>query len=314
MKAIAVASGYSTQRSWLGSLHDQPAAATPTFSPAAGTYTPSQTVTISDATLARRSTTPPTGTTPTTGSTSLSGADHGFSDGDGEGHCGASGYSNSAIGSAAYTITAAATPTFSPAAGSYRSAQTVTISDATSGATIYYTTNGTTPTTASTVYAGPITVSATETVEAIAVQDGLYQQRGRLRGIHHQRHSGHAQLQPRGGNVCLGANGDHQRRNLRRDHLLHHQRNDADDCFNPLLQRIKVSVSETVMALAVKPGYTNSAIGSAVYTINPPPAIATIAGVQAGTTNPTTGMVAHGNSIGAPEGVAVAPVINGGGR
>jgi len=72
----------------------------------------------------------------------------------------------------AQTKFAAATPTFSPVAGSYGSAQKVTISDTTSGATIYYTTNGTTPTTSSSVYSSPITVSATETVEAIAVETG----------------------------------------------------------------------------------------------------------------------------------------------
>jgi len=65
-----------------------------------------------------------------------------------------------------------ATPTFSPAGGTYASPQTVTISSSTAGATIYYTTNGSTPTTSSTVYSGPITVSATETVKAIATASG----------------------------------------------------------------------------------------------------------------------------------------------
>lgn len=63
-----------------------------------------------------------------------------------------------------------ATPTFSLATGTYTSVQTVTISDATAGATIYYTTNGNTPTTSSPVYTGqPISVSVTTTIKAIAV-------------------------------------------------------------------------------------------------------------------------------------------------
>jgi len=65
-----------------------------------------------------------------------------------------------------------ATPTFSPAAGTYASAQSVTISDSNPSATIYYTTNGTVPTTSSTVYSGPITVSSSETIEAIATATG----------------------------------------------------------------------------------------------------------------------------------------------
>ena len=84
------------------------------------------------------------------------------------------GYTNSAVATAAYTIssTVLPAPTFSPAAGTYTTSQSVTISDATAGTTIYYTTNGTTPTTSSTMYTGAITVSATETLEAIAVETG----------------------------------------------------------------------------------------------------------------------------------------------
>jgi hypothetical protein len=64
------------------------------------------------------------------------------------------------------------TPTFSPAAGTYSSAQSVKLTDATAGAVIYYTTNGSTPTTSSTKYTAAIAVSSTETIKAIAVAPG----------------------------------------------------------------------------------------------------------------------------------------------
>jgi sugar lactone lactonase YvrE len=62
-----------------------------------------------------------------------------------------------------------ATPAFSVAAGTYATPQSVTITDTTPGATIYYTTDASTPSPASTAYIGPITVSSTETISAIAV-------------------------------------------------------------------------------------------------------------------------------------------------
>jgi hypothetical protein len=56
-------------------------------------------------------------------------------------------YLPSAIAIATFTIgVAAATPTFSPAAGTYLSAQTVTVTS-TAGSTIYYTIDGSTPVT-----------------------------------------------------------------------------------------------------------------------------------------------------------------------
>ena len=66
----------------------------------------------------------------------------------------------------------AATPIFSVAAGTYTSAQTVSISDTTSGAIIYYTTNGSAPTASSTQYSAPVTVSGTETLSAAAAAPG----------------------------------------------------------------------------------------------------------------------------------------------
>jgi Chitobiase/beta-hexosaminidase C-terminal domain len=71
--------------------------------------------------------------------------------------------------------TAAATPTFNPAGGTYTSAQTVTLSDSTNGATIYYTTDGSTPPTSATTstYTDPITVNSTQTIQAIATASGF---------------------------------------------------------------------------------------------------------------------------------------------
>jgi len=64
------------------------------------------------------------------------------------------------------------TPVASVAEGTYTSSQKVTLTSAIDGATIYYTTNGKTPTTKSTKYISPITISKTTTLMAIAVKNG----------------------------------------------------------------------------------------------------------------------------------------------
>jgi hypothetical protein len=63
----------------------------------------------------------------------------------------------------------APTPTFSILSGAYDGPITVTISDATPGATIYYTLDGTAPQWDSPVYTGPITISKSAHLVAIAV-------------------------------------------------------------------------------------------------------------------------------------------------
>jgi hypothetical protein len=63
----------------------------------------------------------------------------------------------------------AATPSFSMLAGFYNSTLSVSISSTEPGATIYYTTDGTVPTTSSSQYSGPITIDSTTVLKAIAL-------------------------------------------------------------------------------------------------------------------------------------------------
>ena len=140
-----------------------------------------QTVTISDWTTGATIYYTTDGTTPTTSSTMYTARSLFLSTQTLQAIATAGGFANSLVGSAVYTINLPAdTPTFSPAAGTYPTAQTVTISDATPSATIYYTTDGTTPTTSSTVYSAPITVAAWETVEAVAIAPGSSRERSGL--------------------------------------------------------------------------------------------------------------------------------------
>jgi beta-glucanase (GH16 family) len=85
----------------------------------------------------------------------------------------------SAVASASYTIALiAAAPIFHPGGGSYSKAQSVTISDSTPGATIYYTIDDSTPSASSTKYTGPISVPVSpsvQTLKAIAIATGYKQ-------------------------------------------------------------------------------------------------------------------------------------------
>ena len=154
------------------------AAATPTFSPAPGTYTSAQSVHLLDATTGATIYYTTNGNQPTTSSTVYNDASPIQVTGNTTimAMAAASGFANSAVATGAYVIQqgTTATPTFNPSPGIYGTAQSVHLSDATSGATIYYTTNGNTPTTSSTVYndASPIQVNATTTIKAMAAASG----------------------------------------------------------------------------------------------------------------------------------------------
>jgi hypothetical protein len=79
--------------------------------------------------------------------------------------CGCGGYSS-------MSNQPAAMPVFSPAPGTFTSVQNVTITDTTPGAIIYYTTDGSVPTTASPRYVQAIPVPKSTTIRAVAVASG----------------------------------------------------------------------------------------------------------------------------------------------
>ncbi len=152
-----------------GLLNGENYAAAPTMDPGAGTYTQSVQVTMSSSTPNSTIYYSTDGSTPSTGSTLYSAPITLTTSETLKAIAVASGFIQSTATTNAYVIsTQTATPIFTPPAGSYATAQTVSITDSTAGAVIYYTLDGSTPTHSSAKYSGPITVSNTESISAIA--------------------------------------------------------------------------------------------------------------------------------------------------
>jgi lysophospholipase L1-like esterase len=143
----------------------------PAISIAPGTYNNDQSVTIACSTSGASIYYTTDGSTPTASSTAYSGSFTLAATSTLKVIAIKSGMADSIVTSCTTTFQVA-TPTFSPVAGSYGSSQTVTISCATTGVSMYYTTDGSTPTTGSTAYSAPLTVAASETIKVLAVKTG----------------------------------------------------------------------------------------------------------------------------------------------
>lgn len=154
--------------------------AAPTFNPPPGSYSSAQQVTLASLTSGAsiRYTTDGSTPTSTTGTIYNNTAVPIASTATLKAIAYKAGMTDSTVTSGTYTITISPTqvaaPVFSPTPGVYTSAQPVTISSTTTGASIRYTTDGTTPTsTSGTPYAGPVTVASNLTLKAIAYKTGL---------------------------------------------------------------------------------------------------------------------------------------------
>ena len=144
---------------------------TPTFTPAPGTYNTNQSVTISSPSAGATIYYTTDGTNPTKASPVYSAPISVTQSTKIKARAYKAGSAASLVATGDYTL-AVNTPTFSPAPGTYTGSVDVTISTTTPGATIYYTKDGSTPTTASLVYSGPVHLTTTTTLKAKAFKTG----------------------------------------------------------------------------------------------------------------------------------------------
>lgn len=144
------------------------AVANPSFSVTGGTYSSAQSVTINCATSGATIRYTTDGTDPTASSPAYSGPINVSSNTVVKAYAVKSGMPDSNISGVTYKFAKTAVPAFSIVSGTYTSAQTVTITSATEGAIIRYTTDGTTPNEKSAVYSEPIKVAANTTIKAYA--------------------------------------------------------------------------------------------------------------------------------------------------
>ena len=146
--------------------------ATPTITPNGGELKyGNNTVTIACATADATIYYTTNGATPTTSSTKYTGAFTLTSNATVKAIAVKTGWNNSSVASASftYTVETVATPVIAPNGGEIEAGTTISISCATSGATIYYSTNGAEPTT---VYSAPFALNEAATVKAVAKKTG----------------------------------------------------------------------------------------------------------------------------------------------
>jgi hypothetical protein len=217
---------------------------------------------------------------------------------DGQGRCT---YSTSSLAVGTHTITAtyagtnytttstsisitvvaakvAATPTFSPAAGGvFTSAQNVTLLDSTPGATIHYTTDGSTPTTSSTVYSTPIQITnGTETIKAIAAANGYSNSAVATANFDILPAAAVPVFTPGTGTYSLAAQSPAGSVSVAitsstPSAAIYYTTDGSKPTVNsiPYTGPIGVTSSETIRAIATALQYRTSSIGAAAYTITP---------------------------------------------
>ena len=166
----------------------------------------------------------------------------------------------------------AATPTLSPNGGSFGPAQTVTITSSTSGGTIYYTLDGSTPTHSSSSISngGTISVSSSATVKAIASVTNFVDSAVGSASFTINGAVTTSTFAPAGGNYATSQSVTVSNADSALSGFAQYYTTDGSTPTTgstPVSGPITVSSSLTLKVLAVATNYSNSAIASAAYVI-----------------------------------------------
>jgi hypothetical protein len=296
IKAIATASGFADSAVTSASYTILAPAATPTFSPVAGAVLSGTTVAISTTTTGATIYYTTDGTTPGTSSTQYTTPIAITAATTIKAIAMASGFADSAVGTAAYTILApAATPTFSPAAGAVLSGTTVAISTTTAGATIYYTTDGTTPGTSSTQYTAPIAITAATTIKAIATASGFASSAVGSATYTILPPAATPTFSPLAGAVLAGTAVTISTTTANATILYTTDGTQpaatAGGSTNLYSGPVTINTATTINAIAVAANFANSAVGSAAYTIT------VLSPAATPTFSPVAGVVDSGTTV-----------------
>ncbi|HUE42328.1 MAG TPA: chitobiase/beta-hexosaminidase C-terminal domain-containing protein, partial [Candidatus Sulfotelmatobacter sp.] len=165
-----------------------------------------------------------------------------------------------------------ATPVISPAGQSFATSVSVTITDSTAGATIFYTTDGTTPSSTSTKYTAPITVSTTETITAIATATGFINSQPASQTYTSTTQTATPTFNPTAGSyagaqtVTLADSTPASKIYFTVDNST-----PAPGVGSTQLYSAPITVNQTITikAIATSTGLSNSAVASALFTIGP---------------------------------------------
>jgi len=298
IKAIAVKGGMSDSDILTAAYTILPPGqvATPAATPGAGAVAAGSTVTLSTATAGASIYYTTDGTNPSSGSTLYAVPISINANVTIKAIAVKGGMSDSDILTAAYTILPpgqVATPAATPGAGAVAAGSTVTLSTATAGASIYYTTDGTNPSSGSTLYAGAISITANVTLKAIAVKGGMSDS-DILTAAYTILPPGQVATPaatPGAGAVAAGTTVTLSTATAGAVIYYTTDGSDPTTASTMYAAPIVINAAVTIKAFAVTAGMTDSSIMEAAYTVLPPDQVA------APTANPPAGMVAAGTLV-----------------